>query len=59
MKHVRLYIIALLACVGLVLIANEPSEEVNWSAMMLCKSLAGFGCWGASALLYKRWVRYE
>ena len=48
-------VVALLAIVGLVLIASEPSEDVGWFAVMLWKSLAGFGCWGVSALLYKRW----
>lgn len=58
-KQLKLGVIALLACVGFILIASEPIEGMNWGAMMLCKTLAGFGCWGVSALLYKRWVRYE
>ena len=52
-------VIALLAVAGLVLIASEPSEGVDWLAGMFWKSLAGFGCWGVCALLYKLWVRYE
>lgn len=48
-------VITLLAVVGLVLLANELSDVVNWFAVMFWKSLAGFGCWGVCALLYKRW----
>lgn len=58
-KQFKIGVIALLACAGLALIASEPIEEVGWSERMLWKSLAGFGCWGVSALLYKLWVRYE
>ena len=58
-KQLKMGVIALLACAGLVLIASEPSEGVDWLAVMFWKSLAGFGCWGICALLYKRWVRYE
>ena len=56
---VRMGVIALLACAGFGLIASEPIEGVNWFAVMFWKSLAGFGCWGVCALLYRRWVRYE
>lgn len=55
MKHVRMGVIALLAMVGLVLIAREPSEGVDWFAVKFWESLAGFGCWGVCVLLYKRW----
>jgi hypothetical protein len=48
-------IIFVLAMVGLVLIASEPSEGVDWAAVMFRKLLEGFGCWGVCALLYKRW----
>lgn len=48
-------VVALLAMVGLVLIASEPSEGYDWFAVMFWKSVAGFGCWGVCALLYKRW----
>lgn len=48
-------VIAVLAMVGLVLLASEPSEGVDWFADMFWKSLVGFGCWGVSALLYMRW----
>lgn len=58
-KHIKLGVIALLACAGFVLIASEPIEGVGWFAVMLRKSLAGFGCWGVGALLYNRWMRYE
>lgn len=58
-KQVKIWVIALLACAGFVLIASEPSEDVGWFAVMLWKALAGFGCWGVCALLYKLWVRYE
>ena len=59
MKQLKMGVIALLACAGLVLIASEPTDESRWLAGMFWKSLAGFGCWGVCALLYKRWVRYE
>jgi hypothetical protein len=52
-------VVALLAMVGLVLLASEPSEGVNWGAMMFWKSIAGFCCWGVCAMLYNRWLRYE
>ena len=55
MKQVRMGVIAVLAMIGLVLLASESSECVNWFAVMFWKSLAGFGCWGVCALLYKRW----
>lgn len=55
MKQVRMGVIVVLVMVGLVLIASEPSEGVDWSAVMFCKLLEGFGCWGVCALLYKRW----
>jgi hypothetical protein len=58
-KPFKIGVIALLACAGLVLIASEPIEDVGWVVRMLWKSLAGFGCWGVCALLYKLWVRYE
>lgn len=48
-------VVALLAMVGFVLLASEPSEGVDWFAIMFWKSLAGLSCWGVSALLYKRW----
>lgn len=54
-KHLRMGVITLLAVVGLGLLASELSEVVNWFAVMFWKSLAGFGCWGVCALLYKRW----
>lgn len=59
MKQVRMVVIAVLAMVGLVLIASEPIEGVEWYAVMFRKSLAGFGCWGVGALLYNRWMRHE
>ena len=59
MKQIRIGVIALLAVVGVWLLMSEPSEDMNWGVMMLCKSLAGFGCWGVCAKLYKVWVRYE
>lgn len=55
MKQIRMGVIALLAVAGLVLIASEPTDEARWFAVMFWKSLAGFGCWGVCALLYKRW----
>lgn len=55
MKQVRMGVIALLAVAGLVLIASEPTDEARWFAVMFWKSLAGFGCWGVCALLYKHW----
>lgn len=55
-KHIKLGVIALLACVGFVLIASEPIEGVEWYAAMFWKSLTGFGCWGVCALLYNRWM---
>ena len=55
MKHVRMGVIALLACAGLVLIASEPCEGANWFAVMFWKSLAGFGCWGLVGVLCRRW----
>ena len=58
-KQLKLGVVALLAVAGLVLIASEPSVDVGWFAVMFWKSVAGFGCWGVCALLYKRWVRYE
>lgn len=48
-------VIAVLAMVGLVLIASEPINEERWFAVMFWKSFAGLGCWGVCALLYKRW----
>lgn len=54
-KQIRMGVIVLLAMVGLVLIASEPTDESRWFAIMFWKSLAGFGCWGVCALLYKRW----
>ena len=54
-KQIRMVVIAVLAMVGLVLIASEPNEGVDWFSVMFWKSLAGFGCWGVCALLYKRW----
>lgn len=59
MKQLKLGVIALLACAGLVLIASEPIEEVCWFVRMLWKFVAGLCCWGVCAMLYKRWVRYE
>lgn len=58
-KQLKLGVIALLACAGLVLIASEPIEDVGWFVRMLWKSVAGLCCWGVCAMLYKRWVRYE
>ena len=58
-KQLKMGVIALLACAGLVLIASEPSEGVDWFEIMFWKALAGLSCWGVSALLYRRWVRYE
>lgn len=58
-KQLKLGVIVLLACAGLVLIISEPSEGVEWSAVMFWKSLAGFGCWGVCAMLCKRLMRYE
>ena len=58
-KQLKLGVVALLAMVGLVLLASEPIEGVDWFAVMFWKSLTGFGCWGVCALLYRRWVRYE
>ena len=58
-KQLKLGVIALLACAGLMLLMSEPSEDVNWFAVMFWKSLAGFGCWGVCVLLYKIWARYE
>lgn len=52
-------VVALLAMVGLVLLASEPSEGVDWFAIMFWKALAGFGCWGVSALLYTCWNLQE
>lgn len=54
-KQLKMWFIALLAMVGLVLIASEPIDESRWFAIMFWKSLAGFGCWGVCAWLYKRW----
>ena len=54
-KQIRMVVIAVLAMVGLVLIASEPTDESRWFAIMFWKSLAGFGCWGVCAWLYKRW----
>ena len=54
-KQIRMVVIAVLAMVGLVLIASEPIDEARWFAVMFWKSLAGFGCWGVCAWLYKRW----
>lgn len=56
MKQVRMVVVALLAVAGLVLLASEPSEGYDWFVVMFWKSLAGFGCWGLCALLYKRWL---
>lgn len=55
MKQVRMGVIAVLAMIGLFLLASESSECVNWFAAMFWQSLAGFGCWSGCALLYKRW----
>lgn len=55
MKHVRMVVIVVLAIVGLILLASEPIEGADWFEVMFWKSLAGFGCWGVCALLYKRW----
>lgn len=54
-KQLKMGVIALLALVGLVLIASEPTDESRWFAVMFWKSLAGFGCWGVCALLYRYW----
>lgn len=54
-KLLKMGVIALLAMVGLVLLASEPTDESRWFAVMFWKSLAGFGCWGVCAWLYKRW----
>ena len=54
-KQIRMGVIAVLAMVGLVLIASEPIDESRWFEIMFWKSLVGFGCWGVCALLYKRW----
>ena len=54
-KQIRMVVIAVLAMVGLVLIASEPIDEARWFAVMFWKSLAGFGCWGLCAWLYKSW----
>ena len=59
MKQVRMCVIAVLAMVGLVLLASEPSEGVDWFAAMFWKALAGLSCWGVSALLYRRWNLQE
>ena len=59
MKHVRMGVIVVLVMVGLVLLASETSEGVDCFAVMFWKSVAGFGCWGVCALLYRRWIRYE
>lgn len=56
-KQLKMGVVALLAMIGLVLIASEPSEGYDWFAVMFWKSLAGFGCWGVCALLYKYWKR--
>ena len=52
-------VIFLLAMVGLVLLASEPSEGVDWFANMFWKSLAGLSCWGVCALLYQCWILHE
>lgn len=54
-KQIRMGVIFVLAMVGLVLLASEPSEGVDWFAIMFWKALAGLSCWGVSAWLYKRW----
>ena len=54
-KQIRMGVIVLLAMVGLVLIASEPNEGVDWFSVMFWKSLPGFACWGVCAWLYKRW----
>ena len=54
-KQLQLGVVALLAMFGLVLLASEPSEGVDWFAIMVWKSLASLSCWGVCALLYKRW----
>lgn len=59
MKQVRMGVIVLLVCVGLVLIISEPSEGVGWFAIMFWKSLVGFGCWGVGALLWRVWRMSE
>lgn len=59
MKQIKLCVIVLLACAGLVLLMSEPVSDVNWVVVMFWKSVAGFGCWGVGALLYRRWLRYE
>ena len=48
-------VIAVLAMVGLVLIVSEPSEGVDWFAVMFWKSIAGFGLWGVCWVLSNRW----
>lgn len=55
MKRIKMGIIAVLAMVGLVLLASEPSEGANWFAVMFWKSLAGFGCWGLVGVLCRKW----
>lgn len=56
-KQLKMGVIGLLAMAGLVLIASEPSSDVNWFAVMFWKSVAGFGLWGVCALLYRYWDR--
>jgi hypothetical protein len=58
-KQFKMGVVALLAMVGLVLLASEPSEGVDWFANMFWKALAGLSCWCVSALLYKRWNLQE
>lgn len=58
-KQFIMGVIFVLAMVGLVLLASEPSEGVDWFAIMFCKALAGLSCWGVSALLYTCWNLQE
>ena len=55
MKQIRMGVIVVLAIFGLILLASEPIDGADWLSVMCLKSLAGFGCWGVCALLYKRW----
>lgn len=54
-KQLKMWVIALLAVAGLVLLAGEPIGESRWFVVKFWTAVGGFACWGVSAILYRYW----